>query len=198
MADFKVAYKKTMIHEGGYVKSPHDVGGETYRGIARNFHPNWKGWKVIDKAKNGPRNFPDCLSLPEYTSLNSVFVPDFFKENYWDIFWGDGMPHQLIADELFDTGVNMGVQRAILFLQKSINILIYRKGIVTVDVLIEDGIFGNKTFAAINTMDPRYIKVLYNLMNLMQGNHYLDYIQKDTRQSKFLVGWLKRVEFKKG
>ena len=198
MANFKLAYEKTMGHEGGYAKDPHDVGGETYKGIARNFHPRWEGWGVIDAAKSGPRNFPDCLTLPEYDELNNEIVPQFYKEKYWDVFWGDGMKSQLIADELFDTGVNMGTQRAILFLQRSLNILIHRKGVVTVDILIEDGIFGNNTFTALNNMDERYTKVLFNLLNLMQGNHYMNYIQKDYRQAKFLVGWLKRVEIKKG
>jgi len=29
----------TLAHVGGYVKDPHDAGGETYKGIARRFNP---------------------------------------------------------------------------------------------------------------------------------------------------------------
>lgn len=32
-----------LIHEGGYSNDPIDLGGETYKGIARNAHPNWQG-----------------------------------------------------------------------------------------------------------------------------------------------------------
>ena len=39
MANFEEAYKKTSDFEGGYVNDEDDAGGETYRGIARNF---WK------------------------------------------------------------------------------------------------------------------------------------------------------------
>jgi lysozyme family protein len=181
-----------MKHEGGYSNHPKDIGGETYKGISRVFNPGWQGFKVIDEAKTTGRSFPDCLAT--YDELNNKMVPNFYKEKYWDVFWGDGMESQLIANELFDTGVNMGPQRAILFLQRSLNILIYKKGVVTTETLVEDGLFGNKTFTALNTMKPDYAKVLFNLMNLMQGNHYLEYIKKDNRQASFLVGWLKRVE----
>jgi lysozyme family protein len=181
-----------MKHEGGYSNHPKDIGGETYKGISRVFNPRWQGFKVIDEAKTTGRSFPDCLAT--YDELNNKMVPNFYKEKYWDVFWGDGMESQLIANELFDTGVNMGPQRAILFLQRSLNILIYKKGVVTTETLVEDGLFGNKTFTALNTMKPDYAKVLFNLMNLMQGNHYLEYIKKDNRQASFLVGWLKRVE----
>ena len=44
MADFKVAFAKTIRFEGGYVNHKADKGGETYKGIARNFWPKWKGW----------------------------------------------------------------------------------------------------------------------------------------------------------
>ncbi|MFM7564688.1 MAG: glycosyl hydrolase 108 family protein, partial [Planctomycetota bacterium] len=39
MADFAIAFDETMINEGGYVDDPDDRGGETYRGVARRFHP---------------------------------------------------------------------------------------------------------------------------------------------------------------
>ncbi|RYD50653.1 MAG: hypothetical protein EOP52_13405, partial [Sphingobacteriales bacterium] len=36
MADFLTAYKRTAVAEGGYANDPDDLGGETYKGIARN------------------------------------------------------------------------------------------------------------------------------------------------------------------
>lgn len=192
MANFKIAYPITMKHEGGYSKNPKDVGGETYKGISRVYNPGWEGWPIVDEAKTTGRSFPDCLA--DYDELNDSMVPMFYKEKYWDVFLGDIINQQLIANELFDTGVNMGPQRAVLFLQKSLNLLIYKKGIVTTEPLVEDGLFGNKTFTALDTMKPEYVRALYNLMNLMQGNHYLKYIEKDRRQSTFLMGWLNRVE----
>jgi lysozyme family protein len=197
MADFKTAYAITMKNEGGYAKDPRDVGGETYKGIARNYNQNWEGWRVIDHAKKGPRVFPDCLSLPEYAELNNEMVPNFYRERYWDCYLADTIPWQIIANELFDTGVNMGTQRATLFLQRSINILKMRKHVITTDELVVDGKFGPKTHKALTSMNQEYVRVLFNLLNLMQGNHYLAYIEKDFRQAKFLVGWLERVEIQR-
>lgn len=197
MANFKLAYEVTMKHEGGYSNHPKDIGGETYKGISRVYNPGWSGWKMVDKAKTTGRSFPDCLALPEYKKLNKEMVPQFYKEKYWDVFLGDKIEQQIIANELFDTGVNMGPQRAVLFLQRSLNLLIYKKGVVTTEPLVEDGLFGQKTFTALDTMKPEYVRVLFNLMNLMQGNHYLNYTEKDRRQASFLVGWLKRVEIKR-
>lgn len=196
MAKFKTAYDRTMGHEGGYANDVRDRGGETYRGIARNFHPSWRGWKIIDEAKSDKSNFPEMLRSEKFNLLHEM-VESFYKRRYWDVYSGDYIESQLIANELFDTGVNMGTQRAVLFLQKSLNILIYKKGVVAVDPLVEDGLFGKKTFTALESMKAGYTKVLYNLINLMQGNHYLRYIEKDPRQSAFLIGWLNRVEIQK-
>jgi lysozyme family protein len=51
MADFEIAYGETELREGGYVNDPVDRGGETHRGVARKFHPDWSGWKIIDQIK---------------------------------------------------------------------------------------------------------------------------------------------------
>ena len=47
--EFKEAYKKTVANEGYLSNNPNDRGGMTWKGIARNVHPNWAGWKEIDK-----------------------------------------------------------------------------------------------------------------------------------------------------
>jgi hypothetical protein len=39
-----------IYNEGGFklIDIAADRGGQTYAGIARNFHPNWPGWHCID------------------------------------------------------------------------------------------------------------------------------------------------------
>ena len=39
-----------LTDEGGYA-SPKFDGHETYRGITRDNHPNWDGWKIVDANK---------------------------------------------------------------------------------------------------------------------------------------------------
>ena len=35
-----------------YSNNPQDAGGETVWGIARNKHPEWGGWPIVDQLKN--------------------------------------------------------------------------------------------------------------------------------------------------
>ena len=117
MANFEEAYGKTMGHEGGYVHDKDDAGGETYKGIARKYNGGWHGWDTIDSHKND-LNFPECLD--DISGLQND-VHDFYKVNYWDVNRLDEFKSQAIAEEMFDTGVNMGIGRAAKFLQECLN-----------------------------------------------------------------------------
>lgn len=79
MANFALFIPKLFHHEGGYALVKGDKGGETYRGIARKFHPTWSGWKFIDakKAKGAIKYKTIFLELEEP-------VKSFYKRNFWD------------------------------------------------------------------------------------------------------------------
>ena len=193
MASFKAALERTLAHEGGYLHDPDDAGGETFRGVSRRYNPNWIGWRQIDRHKKRPKGFP--ASLDEDNDLR-VAVVGFYREHYWDQFLGDHIPDQGVANELFDTGVNMGVTRAVEFLQKALNVL-NRNGSLYPD-LVDDGIFGPKTLRALESyLDHDPPGVLLKAMNILQGMHYLDYMNQSPIQEKYARGWLKRVEIKK-
>lgn len=51
MSYFNEALRVILQNEGGYTFHAQDKGGETYRGIARNFTQNWQGWAIIDGIK---------------------------------------------------------------------------------------------------------------------------------------------------
>ncbi|MBC7912857.1 MAG: hypothetical protein H7Y07_01930, partial [Pyrinomonadaceae bacterium] len=59
MANFDLAYKITMHNEGGYANDPQDNGGETWKGVARNFCPKWAGWVIVDRIK---ASYPKSLN----------------------------------------------------------------------------------------------------------------------------------------
>lgn len=109
MADFKVALKRTSIFEGGYVNDPDDNGGETYKGIARKANPNWSGWIVVDSMRKHP-NFPKILDTNQ--NLQEL-CEKCYKDNYWNPVWGDRINNQKVANDIYDTGVNMGVSTSI-------------------------------------------------------------------------------------
>lgn len=116
MADFKIALKKVLAAEGGYVDDPDDSGGETFAGVSRKNNKNWKGWEIIDDIKK-TFNLPYAIK-----SFNNILftndklmelVGEVYKTNYWDPIQLDLIPSQRIANEMFDTAVNMGVGIAI-------------------------------------------------------------------------------------
>lgn len=188
MADFKLAYQKTMGHEGGWAEDKDDSGGQTWRGIARNYHPDWKGWAIIDAIKlNRPVEvFEPLLSASE--PLKEA-VLDFYKTEFWDVMKLDQVRFQSIAEEMFDTGVNMGTSIVVEFLQKSLNAT-NRNGRDYPDI-DEDGKMGNQTLNILNG-HPRVGQVL-KLLNCQQGMRYMDICRKKPSQEKFMNSWLSRV-----
>ena len=188
MAQFSISYRKTSGHEGGYVDNPSDRGGETYRGIARKRHPDWEGWIIIDRLKM-ESDFPRNIEVdPDISGL----VVKFYHDNFWTAINGDAIQQQEIADELYDTGVNMGVQVSVKILQSSLNIL--NKNQQLYKDIKEDGNVGQQTLGAIAAfLGTRKLELLLKVMNVAQGCRYLQLLQ-DPSQEGFALGWFNRVE----
>ncbi|MCF8019834.1 MAG: hypothetical protein K9L62_10525 [Vallitaleaceae bacterium] len=179
MADFNEAFNKTMGYEGYYSFDPNDAGGETYRGIARRYNPHWEGWNLIDDDK------PDI----NHDELDS-YVRKFYEERYWDVNLLDEFP-QIIANEIFDTGVNMGVGRAAKFLQESLNYL-NRNGSLFADLVV-DGNIGPVTMSAISKIPYGDMNILLKMLDVCQGRHYMEYMKKSPIQEKYARGWFQRI-----
>lgn len=104
MADFLKAFSRTEKNEGKSVwtKISGDSGGETWSGISRNANPSWPGWKILDKIENKKNG--QVISTPELEKLKE----ELYRNNYWNPIWGDKIKNQDVANDLYDTGVNMG------------------------------------------------------------------------------------------
>ena len=190
MVEFSDAYNITLINEGGYVNDPDDLGGETYKGISRKFNPHWAGWVLIDDYKT-LHEFPNNAYNDSALNLNVIM---FYKHNYWDINSLDKFESQNIVNEIFDTGVNMGADRAAKFLQLTLNVL--NKDNKLYDDVVEDGKIGAKTLKALNAcMDYMGDEYIYKVLNILQGMQYINYAKTNKTQEKYLYGWLKRVTF---
>ena len=114
MANFEEAYKRTCKFEGGWVNKDGDSGKETYKGISRVANPNWSGWAIVDsykKKSNFPQNLDSDKNLQE-------LVKDCYKNNYWNPVWGDKIKNQKVANDIYDTAVNMGVAMSIKLSQR--------------------------------------------------------------------------------
>ena len=189
MAKFEKAYKKLSRFEGGYSNHPEDRGGETFRGIARNFYPKWEGWSCIDAVKSKhPQSFK---SIIENSGILHDKVKEFYKERYWNFFSGDEIKDQDVANEIFEASINCGKSTAVKFLQKSLNLL-NRGGSLYKEITV-DGVFGPNTKKTLNECisngDGSH---LFNLLNISQGARYMNIGNKT-----FIRGWLKRVRIKK-
>lgn len=185
MANFDEAFDQTMGNEGGYTNDPDDAGGETYRGIARNYHPSWSGWNIIDDTK--PNIDDDEMDQ---------YVREFYKANFWDRLRLDEFEDQDIANEMFDTAVNMGVGRAGKFLQECLNYLNRNESLF--NDLVVDGMVGPATLSALNEiMSHNDEDTLIVMLNVCQGRHYMEYMKKSPTQEKFARGWFSRVEIYK-
>ena len=186
MADFETGYKVVMINEGGYANDPDDAGGETYKGIARKRQPNWKGWAIVDSYKSKPGNWPALL---DKDATLQKMVHSFYKSEFWDALSLDYVKDQKIANELFDTGVNMGLGIAALFLQHSLNAL-NRNGADYPDIK-EDAKIGPVTVGYLNS--HRNPCNVYKVLNCLQGSRYVDLCKANPKNEKFMNSWLSRV-----
>ena len=118
MANFNEEFKKVILVEGGYVNDPDDAGGETFAGVSRKNNKNWKGWPIIDKHKVGIMLPQDLSRLNEKLFADDklmALVDELYKSNYWDPIQLDLITSQRVAEEIFDTAVNMGVGTAVKF-----------------------------------------------------------------------------------
>jgi len=112
MANFKIAFDRTMKHEGGYVNDPDDRGGETYMGVARNIHPTCGIWKYVDElTAQGKTPYAINVALKKNITVQNIIMV-LYKQKYWDVFELDKVRRQSVANEIFDDAVNRGVGSA--------------------------------------------------------------------------------------
>ena len=166
MATFDSAFDKMIRNEGGF-KLTHiegDRGGQTYAGIARNAHPNWPGWRLVDAGD---------LARVELTKS----VRDFYRKEFWDRISATTIFEQRIAEMIFDFAVNAGCGTAVKLAQIVVG-------------TVPDGAMGPKTLSALNGCDPELFALKYALTKV---SRYAEICNRDRTQSKFLLGWINRT-----
>lgn len=181
MAQFQLAFNKTMISEGGYSNNPLDNGMETYRGISRVHHPTWVGWPKIDALK--------LTSVLGPATIFSQLEPDvmaFYKTEFWDYLRADFTPDQGLANMLFDCSVLCGQVFATRTWQDTLDRLVTETDI--------DGKFGVQTEQ--NTLQACHSEFFGPAKDLFKYAwllHLVGIIRKHPEQKVFLYGWTLRV-----
>jgi lysozyme family protein len=177
MATYDHAYDDLMKHEGSkkwgwYSNDKSDHGGETLAGITRKNFPNWPGWVVMDsyKSKPGwPRNW-------EQDQLLWALIKQFYQSNFWAPIYAR-ITDEDKASHIFSLAVNSGVYQGHKLIQRMFQ-------------LQEDGVFGSKTLAAVNsdTTEDFHLR-----LKTVVGHFYDDLAKKDPTQAKFEHSWHSRL-----
>lgn len=200
---FIEAFEDLLRVEGGYSNDPNDKGGETYAGIARNYHPDWEGWTLIDMMKDNLQDWKEKLNgrLDEGSDLKKA-VKRFYKKRFWDPLHLDidvAFPTKDIAATMFETAVHFGTKRGVEHLQNSLNKM-NRDG-KDFDDLKVDGVMGPKTKGALKAywstskFSTRSLDRNAEVLKFAIHGHifcdYLDAIKRNPDQEKFLYGWIR-------
>lgn len=183
MAEFAIAFNKTQGNEKGWANNPNDSGRETYAGISRKNFPSWSGWAIVDALKKVP-NFPGNL---EQNPTLQVAVLAFYHTSFWNMMLLDQVTDQDLANELFDSSVNMGCATATQFLQRALNVLNYPK---TIPDLQTDGSMGPSTLNALSRVNA---KDALKCVVALQGTKYIAICENNHSQEEFMKGWIRRA-----
>ena len=163
---FDKAFKRTIVHEGGYVDDPDDRGGETNFGISKRAYPD-------EDIKN--------LTLER--------AKDLYRRDYWHRQSCHLIDDEDIAMELFDTSVNMGVGRGGKIFQEALNLA--NRNERDYENINVDGAVGPLTISTYRK--SRNKRRLFNIMNFLQAEFYIELMRKNEVYEKY-VGWFDRIE----
>lgn len=200
MSDFFCAYHDTMLYEGSYSNDPRDRGGETWRGIARNIHPKWEGWALIDEVKQNVNAAQLVKALQQDDELDEM-VRNFYEAEFWKPLQLDEIKEQGIAAELFDTSVNQGAVIAVKAFQAALNLL--NNNQKHYSDINEDGKMGPATLKAYSAYMltsnfpgrsvERNVATLLKVLNGLQFARYVEICRNKPDQEVYFYGWVNRV-----
>lgn len=161
--------------EGAFTNNPSDPGGATMWGVTERV--------ARANGYTGPMN-----AMPRETAKNIYFSQYVQRPGFAAVM----QVSDRIAEELVDTGVNMGPAIAGTLLQRSLNALNSRARYWP-DLLV-DGDCGPATIAALKalmaTRGPTGETVLLKALNCLQGERYIRIAEGRPASEDFVYGWL--------
>ena len=148
--------------EGGLSDDPDDPGGRTNRGITQSEYDRWREQRGL-----APR---DVAAVGD-DELMVIYYTNYWKKARCDVL---AEKEDLLQ---FDTAVNMGVARAVNFIQAAAGTAV-------------DGVFGEATLQAVNAF--KYLPLVISYCDQREAC-YRGLAQKHPKLTKFLGGWLNRL-----
>ncbi|MFN3513440.1 MAG: glycoside hydrolase family 108 protein [Phenylobacterium sp.] len=163
--------------EGKYSNHPSDRGGETMWGI------------TVATA----RRYGYAGSMRDMPRAEAVRI---YRERYWKEPGFEAVAYLSlpIAEELLDTGVNLGVAWPGIYLQTALN-RFNRRGRDYPNIKI-DGDVGPITLRTLSTYlkirrDQDGESVMLKALNIQQGARYFDITPEDAANEDFFFGWIR-------
>jgi len=164
-----------IAREGGYSAHPADRGGPTRYGITEQ----------VARAHG-------------YTGPMAELPQEVARAIYLERYWAGPRFDQIatrspaIAEELLDTGVNMGPGVASRFLQRALNVL--NRGQDAYPDVIVDGAIGRMTLYALDQLiaarGSAGVTVLLRMLNAQQAVRYIEIAETRPSQEAFTYGWI--------
>lgn len=156
---FEKAVDYVLSNEGGYICDKDDAGGETKYGISKRSYPN--------------------LDIKELTidDAKKIYFCDFWCKGKFEL-----ISNNMVATQIFDLSVNLGVRAAVVILQRALWCVGKR--------VLEDGIMGQQTLFATNNSSPDR---LVSALKSEAAGYYRMLARCKPAQEKFLTGWLNRA-----
>jgi len=162
--------------EGDYSNHPSDTGGATRWGITERV-----------ARKHGYKG--DMQQLPRPTAV-AIYRQEYLIDPG---FAAVAAINAAIAEELFDTGVNMGPSIPALWFQESLNAF-NAQGKLYADIR-EDGDIGPATLAALRaylkTRGADAERVMLKALNSSQGERYKFLSRSRAANEDFVYGWFR-------
>ena len=169
MADFKELIPFILKWEGGFVNDPLDAGGETNKGVTlTTFRQYFGKERTVNELK--------AISEEQW-----IYI---FKAGFWNKWRADEIESQSVADILVDWYWMSGAW-GIKIPQRLLGV-------------VDDGVVGVKTLAALNDAKPR--KLFYEI-KAARIQYYDDIIAKTPTNERFRKGWMNRLnemKYRKG
>ncbi|MCO6162595.1 glycoside hydrolase family 108 protein [Flavobacterium sp. NRK F7] len=147
MANFNDFLKILHNVEGGYQELENDSGN--YNSLGQLVGTNWGiSAKTYERWIKRPPSKTDMMNMPK-----SVAV-EIYKQWYWNVMKGSSFSNQSIANIIIDHGVNAGTGTAAMIAQSVLNDYFGFH-------LSEDGVIGNQTLTAVNSVSQERLHELY-------------------------------------
>ena len=181
MANFNEAFQILMRlefskPEDALDKNPTERGW-TFMGIYQAAHPHWAGWdEILGAVAYGGDIEKISRALYGRENLRAE-VRRFYKEAYWDRMRLDEVQSQIKGNEMFIFAVNVGIKPAVRVTQQLVGV-------------VNDGIVGEQTLAAINRYDEERFDKQFDRAELQ---YYNSLIEKNPKYKIYANGWRNRA-----